>query len=163
MAIDTSIINKERLAKGIAALRSGDFKQGMGSLRQVTGELGREELTYCCLGVFTELALRDGCPGIRRTETTGYGQAWFEVFIPAEGCSCSNEECENKSDRWALGGNGVLDTHVRGYYGFGQDDPEVPYPGVANDITSASSLNDRLHLNFDQIAQVFEDTYLTGE
>lgn len=47
----------------VQALRSGEFKQGTGTLRNANSE-------YCCLGVACELAMRDGV-GIR-AEIVGY-------------------------------------------------------------------------------------------
>lgn len=48
--------NKANLRKWVAALRSGAFKQGVGSMKleTPTGPV------YCCLGVAQEIALRSG-------------------------------------------------------------------------------------------------------
>lgn len=45
-------INQERLALGTAALRSGNYPQAKGVLREAGG--------YCCLGVLTEVAIANG-------------------------------------------------------------------------------------------------------
>ena len=46
-------MNKEIAAKWTAALRSGEFNQGTGALRDMDDR-------YCCLGVLCELAVREG-------------------------------------------------------------------------------------------------------
>lgn len=48
-------MNPEIKAQWVAALRSGEYKQGTGVLRE-TDESG--ETTYCCLGVLCELAVK---------------------------------------------------------------------------------------------------------
>jgi hypothetical protein len=50
--------NKENLRKWIAALRSGEFKQGTGRL--YSADVVTLEKRYCCLGVACEVAERDG-------------------------------------------------------------------------------------------------------
>lgn len=45
-------MNKEVKTKWVAALRSGDFKQGRLQLKSEEG--------HCCLGVLCELAIKDG-------------------------------------------------------------------------------------------------------
>ncbi len=42
-------MNKELAKKWVAALRSGEYKQGTGCLKNLDG-------TYCCLGVLAEVA-----------------------------------------------------------------------------------------------------------
>lgn len=49
-------VDQERLALGTAALRSGEYPQGLGCLRDRSG--------YCCLGVLTEVAIANGLQGI---------------------------------------------------------------------------------------------------
>lgn len=51
-------MKKEIMEKWVAALRSGEYKQGKYSLHS--------EGKFCCLGVLCEVALRDGVPvGVR--------------------------------------------------------------------------------------------------
>lgn len=50
-------MKKEIMEKWVAALRSGEYKQGIGLLHD------RTQNTYCCLGVLSELAVKEGvCP-----------------------------------------------------------------------------------------------------
>jgi hypothetical protein len=48
-------MNKEIAERWCTALRSGKYRQGTGTLRQVT--VG--QVTFCCLGVLTDLYLRE--------------------------------------------------------------------------------------------------------
>lgn len=54
----------------IAALRSGEYKQGLGSLKHVA----KGEIQHCCLGVLCELAVEKGIidPAVK-----GNMGAWF--------------------------------------------------------------------------------------
>jgi hypothetical protein len=46
-------MNQEIKANWVAALRSGDYKQGAGKLRAVSNN-------FCCLGVLCDLAVKEG-------------------------------------------------------------------------------------------------------
>jgi hypothetical protein len=48
-------MNKEIAERWCTALRSGKYRQGTGTLRQVT----EGQVTFCCLGVLTDLYLRE--------------------------------------------------------------------------------------------------------
>ena len=55
-------MNKRIKAGWVAKLRSGQFKQGTDFLRQGKGD----EAQYCCLGVLTAMAVKNGvCPANR--------------------------------------------------------------------------------------------------
>lgn len=161
-------VNKERLAKGIEALRSGEFKQGAGALREmVTVTTDNEETRvaqYCCLGVLTMVALRDGCEDARFIEDTLKDGKWYEVRKPDEepGCAC----CYTK-DGFEPGGNGILSARIADYYGFDEFDPELTdprgYEPIDGSKCTATTLNDRLGRDFETIALAFENTYLKGE
>ena len=47
-------MNKDIAREWVTALRSGEYPQGMGGLRQY-GDLIRSEVTYCCLGVLCDV------------------------------------------------------------------------------------------------------------
>lgn len=49
---------KRRLRRFIAALRSGDYQQGVGQL--ASRDTDKEPWRYCCLGVACEVAIQDG-------------------------------------------------------------------------------------------------------
>jgi hypothetical protein len=61
---------KERRAALVAALRSGEFTQATGCLRDTTEVDGKPTCSYCCLGVACELYRR----------TTGAGEWIFDEF-----------------------------------------------------------------------------------
>ena len=48
--------NNENIKLWVAALRSGDYKQGKGRLQEVNP---RGERTYCCLGVASDLFIKE--------------------------------------------------------------------------------------------------------
>lgn len=50
-------MNPEIKAKWVQALRSGEYKQGVGRLRSLGDE-------FCCLGVLTDLAVKEGVEGV---------------------------------------------------------------------------------------------------
>lgn len=50
-------ISPELKKEWVAALRSGKYAQTRGRLKIKSGELGREETGYCCLGVLREISL----------------------------------------------------------------------------------------------------------
>lgn len=53
-------MNQEIKEKWVAALRSGDYKQGKGELHNVT------KGTHCCLGVLCEIAVQAGVAEVDR-------------------------------------------------------------------------------------------------
>lgn len=54
-------MNKEVKEKWVAALRSGDYKQGFNRLKTVMNDLdGKDVSSYCCLGVLCDLASKEG-------------------------------------------------------------------------------------------------------
>lgn len=72
--------NKENIRKWVDALRSGEFKQTTGRLRNDAGE-------YCCLGVACEVAIKDGIDlvpfddGYLRPELLGYTGGTMPVAV----------------------------------------------------------------------------------
>lgn len=71
---------REFLVKWIAALRSGNYKQGTGRLYEIVCK------TYCCLGVACDIAIKEGV-NVRRNFKNGriYGgllDNWVYQFVP---------------------------------------------------------------------------------
>lgn len=68
-------MNKDIADKWVAALRSGEFAQGDNRLRGTAAD------DYCCLGVLSELAAREGI-----VTRTAFGPAWMygntSSFLP---------------------------------------------------------------------------------
>jgi hypothetical protein len=56
-------VNPEVKAKWLAALRSGEYRQGKHALNT-----GGPEGQFCCLGVLCEVALQEGLEGLERTQ-----------------------------------------------------------------------------------------------
>ena len=55
-------MNKELIKKWITALRSGDYKQGKGTLAKIktNSYTGEKTERYCCLGVLADVAYQEG-------------------------------------------------------------------------------------------------------
>lgn len=130
-------VNKERVQLLVDALRSGEFFQLPGSLR---GEIkGREG--HCCLGVATEIALRNGLelPQVDAVADE-YGDLPEEAMFP-----------------WDMSEQ-VMCGPVYRWYGFPEGDPDLF--DESGDSNSAASWNDDLGADFNQIADMFESTYI---
>jgi hypothetical protein len=84
-------VNKERVQLLVDALRSGEFQQVGGVLRRAGGG-------HCCLGVATEVALRND-------------------FLPPED--------EAIGELWDHENGETLHEVVRDWYGFDDDDPTI--------------------------------------
>lgn len=68
-------MNPEIKAAWVAALRSGEYKQGRGQLRNTDDE-------YCCLGVLCDLAVKAGVTEwVFSLESTSYGCGAYEATV----------------------------------------------------------------------------------
>lgn len=132
--------NKERIKLWIDALRSGDYKQTTGCLVDGNG--------YCCLGVGTEVAIKNGLP-YRRVGLVGYRPE-------------SDPESEPE--------NTVLPKAVADWYGVSENpdllfpypdyDPDYPEDGPEFYDPPASEVNDEWEFDFIRIAELLESKYL---
>lgn len=146
-------INRERLELGVAALRSGLYKQGLGWLKTTVSE----ETTHCCLGVLCEVAIASGVPLVETVETA----------------------FDDGANHTAFDGNDfVLPKAVIEWYGFENNNPELlSLPHDTDncyhcsydlpcsqedslDAVEATGLNDDYGWTFEQIAEAFEETFL---
>lgn len=129
-------VNKERLALFVAALRSGEFQQGKGCLRETAQSLylgGPRVALHCCLGVATEVALRNGMdPKLLEQES--------RIAYP----------------EW--GDRGSLPVCVKEWYGFRDLDPILRWRDQGWWET-ASQVNDN-EIPFPDIATMFEEQYI---
>lgn len=154
-------VNKERLQLGLDALRSDEFEQGTGALRVVLpNSLDFKSVTkYCCLGVLTEVAIRNGLT---------ISDYCVPCQWPAGQCAHAEEGTEYTSDIWELN-TGTLSEPVRQWYGFDRDDPQLGHMQVTvsdrerNTSLMATVANDEIKWDFRQIADSFEKLYLTPE
>lgn len=89
-------MNPEVKAKWVAALRSGNYDQAMGSLKI---EVSDTQL-YCCLGVLCELAVEAGVipPGERHEDQPNKHSYYFlgeDEFLPSEVMTWANLDSNN--------------------------------------------------------------------
>lgn len=136
--------NKENLRAWVAALRSGEYKQGKGTLaHRSPGSGDSSPVQYCCLGVACELAK---AAGVVRSEKMPYGDT---VYVSVK----------NPGDT----GADVLPLDVARWLGIStEDDPYAhnPYFTDGKDNTfTASYWNDEMEYDFDGIADLIENTY----
>lgn len=61
-------MNQDVKTRWLAALRSGDYKQGKGTLRNKKDQ-------YCCLGVLTQLAVEDGVIAPPKLEDNDFAES----------------------------------------------------------------------------------------
>jgi hypothetical protein len=116
------------------ALRSGEYKQNIGSLRQV--ENGQE--CFCALGVLCEIALKHGVEGFHHGPDRGY-----YVGRTADG-NYENHALPKPVREWA--GDNAMPYIVLAVDSEGKSVKEV----------SIAKLNDRCELTFSEIADMLE-------
>lgn len=140
------MVNKERLKLGLDALRSGEYQQCTGTLLHVDDEGNK---SYCCLGVLTDVAIRNGLEGVR--EVVDPGREGFKISDDQKRSGVEGDHA------YAL-----LPHAVKDWYGFESIGPSVT---VDNDVEfdELTYLNDNMGWNFSQIADAIEATYITGE
>lgn len=142
-------VNRERVRLLVDALRSGEFTQATGTLHRTEED---EPEGYCCLGVACVVAMRNGC-------------AVEEVSNNGENIFRATGDAFDES-------SGYLPKVVVEFYGFDvapNGDPELDKDGVSNGrarewlVLTATKVNDQLELDFSEIADAFEYTYLREE
>lgn len=94
--MNPSVMNPEVKKEWVAALRSGKYDQGMGSLKL---EVSDTQL-YCCLGVLCELAVEAGVipPGERHEDQPKNYSYYFlgeDEFLPSEVMTWANLDTNN--------------------------------------------------------------------
>ena len=130
------MINKERLQLGLDALRSGRYEQAQGSLCKIDD--GKR--SYCCLGVLTDVALKNGIGRI-------------EEFVAPDGVAYrvpGTGECQ-----WS-----VLPEPVRMWYGFDSKIPSVVVDDDKGWTEEVTILNDGEGWGFHRIADAIEATFM---
>lgn len=140
------MIDKERLKLGLDALRSGEYRQCTGTLLHVDDDGNK---SYCCLGVLTDVAIKNGLEGVQEVFDTPGG----------EGFKVSNDQRRSGEADFVYA---FLPHAVKDWYGFESIGPSVT---VDNDVENdeLTHLNDDLRWDFNQIADAIEATYITGE
>jgi len=160
------MIQKDRLALGLAALRSGNYTQGTGELKKIENGV----VKHCCLGVLTDIAIANGCDTMRPNPGN---PVKYQILI--DGPVCKSATCttciHTDGPEWMDADLGVLHDVVQDFYGFQECDPVIgmrlnpdydSFAGFGSETVSvtATVANDRLDWDFHQIAQGFEDTYM---
>lgn len=145
-------VNKNRLQLALDALRSGEFQQCSRALARRDAE---GNVSYCCLGVMTEVAIRNGLEleastSKAITDDTITGKEILGYTYPADLGTISY--CVEYS---------VLHPAVQQWYGIEFPNPNliVEDPNL-NSIMAAAELNDSYGWNFNQIADAFEATFM---
>ena len=135
-------VNKERVALGIAALRSGQYKRGAGKLHQVIGD---GTSYWCCLGVFTDVAISHG----------------LEV---------SRAMTHDRSEQFGDQENEYFCEEAREWFGFEDADPLLRGDQENDAGVEASDWNDiggpyehEPREDFTDIADAFERTYIRSD
>lgn len=155
-------VNKPRLLKGLDALRSDEFVQGMGALRSSLDEPEKGvTVQHCCLGVLTEVARRD--PAFRICDSdlellNGYAENALRD---------PNAYTEDPEAVWLVDSD-TLSESVRVYYGFDSHNPSLKAPEGVGDSEDddgiwwldATTANDDRNWDFPTIADMFERTYI---
>ncbi len=136
------MMNSEVKAEWVAALRSGEYRQGTGHLRNVTTALENAPATHCCLGVLCDLYAKKG-----EGEWNG---AVFNFGTPD--LSFNHE------------GSGVLPRNLVEAVGLNSDNPNTSIHSVPSEWStggplSLAELNDGHYgtkYSFSQIADLIE-------
>lgn len=152
------MVNKERLTLGLEALRSGEYIQGRGALK-MQDSAGR--IKHCCLGVLTEVAIANGCEGVRLKSTDSVVFQKLEVLEPEDGPEY--EDWDDEED-------GTLVPSVAEWYGFERQQSWQTYGADPYLIIkcgakrTATDINDDVDdvSDFHVIADAFERTFLHG-
>lgn len=127
-------VNKARVLQLVNELRSGKYKQ-------VHNRLGEQEVGFCCLGVACITAQIEP-DWILFTKEDEDGNAIGEGF-----------EAE------FLEQTEVLPEQVKDYYGFGENNPNLLDVDTRT-WQPASNWNDAENYTFEEIAELFENTFL---
>lgn len=123
------VCNKENMRLWVAALRSGDYQQGVGALQT-------EGNKFCCLGVACEIAM---IHGIELTFYQGSGED--SNFISYDACST------------------FLPAKVAAWLGIGYDQHSSFIDVAISNSLSATAANDNNKMSFDEIADAVEVYY----
>ena len=128
-------MNGEIKTLWLAALRSGEYQQGMNYLRSDFSGKPR----FCCLGVLCDIAEKAGVVEWKEAHLNDQGQEVLRGYF--------------KEDQ-THGGNGELPDAVMKWAGLDRHNPNVVYAGAKQ---SLAGLNDAEGLSFDTIATTIEN------
>lgn len=126
-------VNKERLTALVAALRSGNYKQGKKALHNTESD------TWCCLGVACDVAIMNGLD-LESVEIDGLTRYYPGVEVGHKAWEAM-----------------TLPQAVKEWYGFEDGNPHLH--SEAGNRLSAAEWNDRENATFAEIATLFEQTF----
>lgn len=136
-------MKREIKDKWLAALRSGDYTQGVDRLVTEKDDGSR---AYCCLGVLCDLAVKDGViEDAEAPDFTGsdrimrYGTEWSTLPEPVKewaGLEDSNPDIPRE----------IVGEELSGFAGY-----------VATGTPSIAEINDSGEANFNRIADIIEE------
>lgn len=133
-----AMVNKANMRLWVAALRSGKYPQGRGTLKQITTD--GTVLGYCCMGVMCEVAIEHGVAIDARI--VSIADAVKKVSFNGSTAFLRGNVIE-----WlGVGHNGELDRDLV----IGMD---------GNEMISAAYANDELKWDFEKIAESMESYY----
>lgn len=150
-------VNEENMDLFLKALRSGEYGQTTGRLCKVRNNPD-STAAFCCLGVASEMAHQADSEAVRKKED-GYGFVSYndkELLAPKATIDWLGIPVQNTDpdglDSYAFNilffkAGEVIDSEQLFEYGY-------------EEKVSASELNDDLGLDFDEIANVFENEFL---
>lgn len=136
--------NPEIMRRWVTALRSGEYTQGQSALRRVTGS---DPISFCCLGVLTDLAIKEGVPG-----SADWGKPYANGVCPLGGTEFGT------LPGWVQTWAGVDDSPLFVLpMGDGNHHCEnEDCPGCVSEL-SAADLNDSGEWSFNDIATLIEE------
>lgn len=142
-------MNPEIKARWVAALRSGDYKQGEGTLRRVDGTV-----THCCLGVLCELAVQDGVGRMVESKLNQDPSSIIKVTFFGDRGDETSTDIPPNVQAWAGLVSDDLEDEAR--Y---PSNPEVEWTDEDGNVgrQSLAILNDG-GVPFDKIAQIIEES-----
>jgi hypothetical protein len=123
------MMNPEIKAKWLAALRSGDYKQGYNQLTTVNGN----DVSYCCLGVLCDIAKSEGVVESKLSSRKTYlkygkGQNSDNAYLPkAVSAWAGLDENAHPANPMLLSGD---------YLGTLNDQDNLDFPAIADRIES---------------------------
>ena len=129
-------VNKGRVRLLVAALRSGEYKQGYGKLHRTGAEEG-----FCCLGVASDVAHKFGLPVVR--DKSDYGCESFDgetSYMPQSVMDWYGFDSNNPRLRVPGGGTAEAST--------------------VNDSGYDDAEGKDTQVSLDDIGRFFKDTYL---
>lgn len=152
-------MKKEIADKWVAALRSGDYKQGEGTLRFTND--GTKETSFCCLGVLCDIS------GLGKFEEQFTGYSHYAVTLPDGAVYSSSGDLPKPVIKWAgmKSSDGQIDEKNPLYFKRDEFSGKLVDADEDDDIDDLEEyctlidLNDAGNATFEQIADIIEKNW----